>query len=187
MIVDGAAGRLSERQVRAVEPCCATDRWRRASLRRRRRERATLYLIDDRGATPVRARGGIPSLERALRDPETSGVDGWTDTPADRAWAAPDPDEVLLAMDRFHPIPDVPARAESWAEWLYFNGRSGDAVLPDVPGRSAARVGAATARRAPAARSGGAHDASFADSTEVDEADLLAGAPNLTVGETASV
>ncbi len=29
-------------------------------------------------------------------------------------------------MDRFHPIPDVPARAASWAEWLYFNGRSGD-------------------------------------------------------------
>ena len=30
-------------------------------------------------------------------------------------------------MDRFHPVPDVPARAASWAEWLYFNGRSNDA------------------------------------------------------------
>jgi hypothetical protein len=27
-------------------------------------------------------------------------------------------------MDRFHPIPDVPARASSWSEWLYFNGRT---------------------------------------------------------------
>ena len=26
-------------------------------------------------------------------------------------------------MDRFHPIPEVPERADSWAEWLYFNGR----------------------------------------------------------------
>ena len=31
-----------------------------------------------------------------------------------------------MALDRFHPIPDVPLRADSWAEWLYFNGRAGD-------------------------------------------------------------
>jgi hypothetical protein len=28
-------------------------------------------------------------------------------------------------MDAFHPIPDVPERASSWSEWLYFNGRTG--------------------------------------------------------------
>ena len=32
---------------------------------------------------------------------------------------------MLRSLDRFHAIPDVPARAESWAEWLYFNGRAG--------------------------------------------------------------
>ncbi|HET7221562.1 MAG TPA: hypothetical protein VFJ02_26080, partial [Vicinamibacterales bacterium] len=89
--------------------------------------RANLYLIDDRGATPIVARGGIPSLERRLRDPETSAVESWTDTPADRPWVSPDPEDVLRAMDRFHPIPDVPARAASWSEWLYFNGRAGSA------------------------------------------------------------
>ncbi|MGH9374314.1 MAG: hypothetical protein ACRD15_22590 [Vicinamibacterales bacterium] len=87
--------------------------------------RARLYLIDDRGATAVVARGGIPSLERGLADPETSGVESWVDTPADREWLSPRREDILRAMDRFHPIPDVPARVSSWSEWLYFNGRAG--------------------------------------------------------------
>src|SRR5262245_52012410 len=87
--------------------------------------RATLYLVDERGATPVFARGGIPSLERSLDDPETRDIGEWVDTPADRDWVSPDHEAVLRAMDRFHPIPDVPARAASWSEWLYFNGRAG--------------------------------------------------------------
>src|SRR6185436_11181763 len=82
--------------------------------------RTTLYLVDDRGATPIRVRGGIPSLERALGDVETSAVPAWTDAPADAAWVSPPAETVLREMDRFHPIPDVPARAGSWAEWLYF-------------------------------------------------------------------
>src|SRR4051794_14111854 len=88
-------------------------------------DHAALYLIDAQGtATPVRARGGIPSLERALGDPETRDIAAWTDTPADRGWVTPNPEHVLRAMDRFHAIPNVPARAPSWAEWLYFNGRA---------------------------------------------------------------
>jgi hypothetical protein len=87
--------------------------------------RATVYLFDDRGSTPIAARGGIPSLERALDDPETSGAASWSDTPADREWVSPGHEDVLRAMDRFHSIPDVPARASSWSEWLYFNGRAG--------------------------------------------------------------
>jgi hypothetical protein len=86
--------------------------------------RANLYLIDKEGATPITGRAGIPSLERRLGDSETRGVDAWVDTPADRAWVEPDAEDVLRAMDRFHPIPDVPARARSWSEWLYFNGRT---------------------------------------------------------------
>jgi hypothetical protein len=34
---------------------------------------------------------------------------------------------VLKRIDRFHPVPDAPAWKDSWAEWLYFNGRSGQA------------------------------------------------------------
>ena len=86
--------------------------------------RGTLYLLDDGGSSPVIARGVIPSLERALADPETSHAASWVDTQADREWAAPRHEDVLRAMDRFHPIPDVPARAQSWSEWLYFNGRA---------------------------------------------------------------
>lgn len=89
--------------------------------------RANLYLTSDRGTTAVVARGGIPSLERGLADPETSGVGSWVDTPADRGWLSPRHEDILRAMDRFHPIPDVPARARSWSEWLYFNGRTGAA------------------------------------------------------------
>ncbi len=89
--------------------------------------RATLYVVRPDGTLPVRARAGIPSLERALGDPEVSGVASWVDAPSDAAWTSPDPAAVLRAIDRFRPVPDVPARAASWAEWLYFNGRSASA------------------------------------------------------------
>jgi hypothetical protein len=89
--------------------------------------RRTVYLMPAGSRTvplPVRARGGIPSLERAIGDRETASQAAWMDAPADAAWAAPSPGDILRAIDRFHPIPDVPQRAHSWAEWLYFNGRS---------------------------------------------------------------
>ena len=37
--------------------------------------RATLYLITPAAALPIAARGGIPSLERAVDDPEIAGID----------------------------------------------------------------------------------------------------------------
>src|SRR5688572_7374642 len=88
-----------------------------------------VYLLHGGKSTRVAARGGIPSLERALADPETARVDAWRDTPADIAWTAASPDAVLRVLDRFHGIPDAPAWAGSWAEWLYFNGRSNDAAF----------------------------------------------------------
>jgi hypothetical protein len=88
---------------------------------------STVYLIDERGPTAISARGGIPSLERELADPETGNVQSWVDAPVDREWRSPGQEDILRAMDRFHPIPDVSARAHSWSEWLYFNGRSGAA------------------------------------------------------------
>jgi hypothetical protein len=86
-----------------------------------------LFLLHGGRATRVAARGGIPSLERALGDPETAPVDAWRDSPADVAWTNAPPDVVLRVVDRFHGIPDAPAWANSWAEWLYFNGRSNEA------------------------------------------------------------
>ena len=86
-----------------------------------------LYLLRDDGTrVRVGARAGIPSLERAIGDAETSGVAAWRDTAADVAWSRDTPDRVLRQIDRFHPIPEAPEWAASWAEWLYFNGRAGD-------------------------------------------------------------
>jgi hypothetical protein len=86
-----------------------------------------LYLLNGGSATRVNARGGIPSLERALDDRETGGVAGWRDSPADVSWIQESPEAVLRHIDRFHEIPDAPEWAGSWAEWLYFNGRAADA------------------------------------------------------------
>jgi hypothetical protein len=181
VIVDGAAGRLSNAKFvlsAVLRDGPLASRVAAAAPT----ERATLYLIDAQGATPVRARGGIPSLERALGDPETSEVSAWTDAPADLAWAKPNPDDVLREMDRFHPVPDVPERAASWAEWLYFNGRSGDAgfYLTFLAGPQLASGRRALGVRLQLDRAG--RMTSYSESTEVDDADLLASAPDVTVG-----
>jgi hypothetical protein len=146
------------------------------------RRRADLFLLSrDGGTVAVGATGGIPSLERALGDPETAAIDGWVDAKADRAWSAPDPASVLRAMDRFRPVPDVPARAASWAEWLYFKGRSGDVQFyitflagpRQADGRRIAGV------RLQLDRAG--QVTSFAATESIDETALVAAAPDLTI------
>jgi hypothetical protein len=146
------------------------------------RRRASLFLVSPSGVTPIVAHGGIPSLERAMGDPETSAVREWLDEPADAAWARPDPSDVLRAMDRFRAVPDVPARAKSWAEWLYFKGRAGDVQFymtflagPRLDdGRRVAGV------RFQLDRAG--QTTSYAASEVLDEATLLRDAPDLTIG-----
>jgi hypothetical protein len=86
-----------------------------------------LYLMRNGHGTRVSARGGIPSLERALGDEETSPISAWQDGPDDVAWTQETPDKVLRQIDRFHPIPPKTEWDASWAEWLYFNGRAADA------------------------------------------------------------
>lgn len=95
---------------------------------------ADLYLFtkrpDDspsRAGVRVAARGGIPSLERALGDPETTQVAAWRDTEDDIAWIRETPEHALRQIDRFHKVPDAPEWADSWAEWLYFNGHADSA------------------------------------------------------------
>jgi hypothetical protein len=85
-------------------------------------------------------------------------------------------------MDRFHPIPDVPARAASWAEWLYFNGQSKDSRFyltflagpRTEPGRRAAGVRLQLEQ--------GGRMMSYAASADVDERTLTEAAPDLTIG-----
>ena len=87
----------------------------------------SLYLIHSGRTSRVRARGGIPSLERTLGDRETAAVAAWRDSPADTEWAQSNPEKVLRYLDRFSAIPDAPDWEASWAEWLYFNGRASGA------------------------------------------------------------
>ncbi len=126
-----------------------------------------LFLTGDGAPTRVAVRAGIPSLERALADPETSGVAAWRDTTADAGWTASDPAAALRQVDRFHPVPDAPAWGNSWAEWLYFNGRDangrfyltflvgphqGDARWPACACNCSAATGRRPSARAPASR-----------------------------------
>jgi hypothetical protein len=102
--------------------------------------RGTLYLLSANANGPVAVRGGIPSREQAVGDPEVAAQADWRDEPRDRGWTNPEPGDLLRAMDRFHPVParaSVAGRASpkladargsvgGWAEWLYFNARSVD-------------------------------------------------------------
>jgi hypothetical protein len=94
-------------------------------------KKATLYLVTPDTAIPVSVRGGIPDREAALGEPEIAGQP-WRSTAADNEWVAAPAGVLLRAMDRFHPIPADATRrfaATTWAEWLYFNGRSADGSL----------------------------------------------------------
>jgi len=54
-----------------------------------------LFLLHNGTATRVAAQGGIPSLERALKDPETSSINSWQDSSEDTAWTNAPPDVLL--------------------------------------------------------------------------------------------
>jgi hypothetical protein len=146
--------------------------------------RANLYLIKPGLVVPILARGGIPSLEKAVGDGEVAGIDAWTDTPADTRWTKVDPAAVLRSMDRFHRPPDVPEFSSSWAEWLYFNGRTADGrvrfyltfmVGPSPrPGMRSASV------RLQLDRDGQVRN--YGTRAEVDEQAVLDGAPDLDIG-----
>jgi hypothetical protein len=140
-----------------------------------------LYLLHRGRSVRVEARGGIPSLERALGDPETAAITGWRDSPGDVVWANSSPEDTLRHIDRFHPIPDAPAWSASWAVWLYFNGRAGTTrfyltflVGPALEdGRRAAGVRLQLDR-------GGSVE-TFTSAAPIAEAEALR-APDLTIG-----
>ena len=140
-----------------------------------------LFLIHNGRSTQVAARGGIPSVERELGDPEVAAIDAWRDTPEDAAWTRQSPETVLRQIDRFHGVPDAPEWSGSWAEWLYFNGRSSEArfylafmVGPRIkPDTRAATV------RLQIERNGQMR--SFATGAEISEGEISR-APDLTIG-----
>lgn len=156
------------------------------SLRRRTRavspySTTYLFMTGDGAPTRVAVRAGIPSLERALGDPETRDAGAWRDTTADAAWTASDPAAALRQVDRFHPVPDAPAWADSWAEWLYFNGRGQDArfylTFLVGPRKGDARVAGVRLQL-----QRGDRTETFGESATVTEAQA-AQAPDLTIGK----
>ena len=146
-------------------------------------KKATLYLMKGGHATPVGITGGVPSAEHALQDREVKDAVGWRDVTADRSWSTPDPANVLKAMDRFHPVPRVPEFSAAWAEWLYFNGRSADGrlrfYLTFLVGPAAGAGRRAAGVRLQLDRDG--KTTSYAAGEIVDEASVLAAAPNESV------
>ena len=176
MLVTGAFGPVENApfvlsSVRTLAPAASPAR------------RSTIYLLNHGDAIPVTARGGVPSLEKAVGDGEVKDIASWADAPSDARWTHVDRGGVLRALDRFHAPPDVPEFASSWAEWLYFNGRSSDGrirfYLTFIVGPT---VGAGK-------RSAGVHlqldrdgaASNYIASGVVDARTVLAGAPDLDI------
>jgi hypothetical protein len=146
-------------------------------------KKTTLYMLKDGQATAVTVTGSLPAGDRAVGNREVEHVSNWSETADDRLWSTPDKFDVLRTMDRFHPVPDRPEFAASWAEWLYFNGRSADGRLrfyltfmvgpAAEPGRRLAGV------RLQFDRDG--QTSSYAAGGSVDEATVLASAPDLEI------
>ena len=144
----------------------------------------SLYLIKPGMVVPFVARGGVPSLEKAVGDGEVAGMTGWVDAPGDARWTHVDAGDVLRSLDRFHRPPDVAEFSASWAEWLYFNGRSADGrvrfYLTFLVG-PATRPGVRSAGvRLQLDRDGRVKN--YAARAEVDEQAVIEGAPNLDIG-----
>jgi len=144
--------------------------------------RGSVFLVQDGVVTRLRARGGIPSLERALEDPETAGVTAWFDAPGDAAWTSPSPADVLRSLDRFHPVPDVSARAASWVEWLYFNGQAGSTrfYLTFLVGPVRENGRRMAGVRLQLDRAGQLEN--YSEAAEIDANDVLDTAPEITIG-----
>jgi hypothetical protein len=144
-------------------------------------DRSRLYLVRNGDTLEVAAVGEIPSLQRKLGDASIADIDAWQDTPADVEWTQDSPAAILRSIDRFHPIPDAPEWSDSWAEWLYFNGRSGDArfYLTFLVGPAEADGGRSAGVRLQLDRGNGVE--TFAAGASLTDEQVLF-APDLTIG-----
>ena len=129
-----------------LEDVLGSPRFRRRLRAASPSKRATVYLLKPGQTIPIAAQAGVPSLERAIGDHEVADQRAWHDGPADAEWTHPSREQILRSLDRFHPVPPAASDASteaaadgtgagggvdrrSWAEWLYFNGRSRDGSL----------------------------------------------------------
>ena len=181
LVVTGAVGQVDSARF-LLSSVLGSSRFQSRTSAISPSKRATLFLLAHGQATAISVRGGVPSREKAIGDAEVTGQQWWIDTPADAAWTNPPPGDVLRAMDRFHPVPD--SEQQSWAEWLYFNGKSADGSLrfyltflasaPDALRRRPMFV------RLQLNRSG--KTTNYSAASTVDGRELLERAPDLDVG-----
>ena len=181
LVATGASGQVGSARF-LLSSVLGSSRFRSRTLAISPSKRATLFLLAHGQATAIAVRGGVPSREQAIGDPEVGGQASWADTPADTAWTNPPPGDVLRAMDRFHPVPA--SEQKSWAEWLYFNGKSRDGSLrfyltfmagvPEPSGQRPMFV------RLQLTRAG--KTTNYSTTATVDERELLERAPDLDVG-----
>jgi hypothetical protein len=187
MVVSGAFGEIDDgRFVLSALRSLRQDSGRASSVVASPSRRAGLYLIGSEGAMPVVAHGSVPSLERAVGNREAAGITAWVDSPGDARWATLDAGDLLRSMDRFHAPADVPEFAASWAEWLYFNGRTADGrvrfyltfmVGPELQARHEFR---AASVRLQLDRDG--QTTNYSALEEVDGRRILDTAPDLDIG-----
>jgi hypothetical protein len=96
LVATGAAGEVDSARF-LLSSVLGSSRFRSRTLAISPSKRATLFLLAHGQATAIAARGGVPSREQAIGDPEVAGQASWTDTPADTAWTNPPPGDVLRA------------------------------------------------------------------------------------------
>jgi hypothetical protein len=181
LLVTGAVGPVDSARF-LLSSVLGSDRFRSRTSAVSPSKKATLYLTAHNQRVPIAVRGGVPSREKAVGDPEIAGQDKWTDEPADAAWTNPPPGDILRAMDRFHPVPQ--SDQTSWAEWLYFNGKTADGALrfyltflagaPNASGTRPMFVRLQLNR--------GGLTANYSAAAAVDARELLQNAPALDVG-----
>ena len=180
LIVTGAVGPVDSARY-LLSNVLGSDRFRSRTTAVSPSRKATLFLLAHERKIAIPVRGGVPSREKAVGDPEVIAQDSWTDTPADKAWTDPSPGDVLRAMDRFHPVP--PSDQKSWAEWLYFNGKTADGQLRFYLTYMAGAQNGSGRRpmfvRLQLNRAG--KTSNYSAAAEVDERELLERAPDFDV------
>ena len=136
-LTPAGAGAAGARRARCSPTRCAD-----ASASRRRRtptRSVSAARRHGRRAWPRAAASRASSARSAIRRRRT--IDAWRDTPADVGVdAATRPRRCCARSIAFTRFRTRRRGRDSWAEWLYFNGRvERRALLPDVPRRAAAR------------------------------------------------
>ena len=133
LVVSGAYGSLESARF-VLAHVLGSDRLRARVRAASPFRKATLYLMQKDGPIPVTVRGGVPDREHAIGDPEVAdatrnGATHRATTRGPRRRRASCCGRWIVFIPCRLAAPARVSVAASWAEWLYFNGRSADGSL----------------------------------------------------------